>query len=312
MKANNRFFQTETDILDNSKGADKMKTSTHFHKAIALNLALIIALLTATLPGLGLVNTHAQGNPDDNDPQFTATTHSLTMVYETPAGNSRVANVLMPAAEVTLAGRSLDGKWLAVGNNTEVIEGWVHKSDIRIEGNLVSLPVIRVAQSITATTRSLTMVYETPAADNRVANVLMPAAEVTLSGRSSDGKWLAVGNNTEVIEGWVHKSDISIEGNLVSLPVIRVAQSITATTRSLTMVYQTPAVDSPVANVLMPAAEVTLAGRSSDGKWLALADGNDAQTIKGWIQKSELRTDENLATLTTLRANIAVEVTTSQ
>jgi hypothetical protein len=234
------------------------------------------------------------------------------MVYETPAADSRVANVLMPIAEVTLAGRSSDGKWLAVGNNTEVIEGWVQKSDIRIEGNLVSLPVIRVAQSITATTRSLTMVYETPAADSRVANVLMPIAEVTLAGRSSDGKWLAVGNNTEVIEGWVQKSDIRIEGNLVSLPVIRVAQSITATTRSLTMVYETPAGNSRVTDVLMPIAEVTLTGRSSDGKWLALADGNDAQTIKGWIQKSELRTDENLAALTILRANIAVEVTTNQ
>jgi hypothetical protein len=62
MNANNQFFQTDTYILDNSKGADKMKTSTHFHKAIALNLALIIALLAATLPGLGLVNTLAQGN----------------------------------------------------------------------------------------------------------------------------------------------------------------------------------------------------------------------------------------------------------
>jgi hypothetical protein len=312
MKANFRFFQTDMDILDNSKGADNMKASTHFHKAIALNLALIIALLAATLPGLGLVNTHAQGNLIDNDPQFTATTRSLTMVYETPTADSRVANVLMPAAEVTLAGRSPDGKWLAVGNNIEVIEGWIQKSELRIEGNLVSLPVIQVAQSITATTRSLTMVYETPAADSRVANVLMPAAEVTLAGRSSDGKWLAVGNNIEVNEGWVQKSEIRIEGNLVSLPVIQVAQSITATTRSLTMVYETPAGNSRIADVLMPIAEVTLAGRSSDGKWLALADGNDTQTIKGWIQKSEVRTDENLTALTILRANIAVEVTTNQ
>jgi hypothetical protein len=154
MKANNRFFQTDTDILDNSKGANKMKTSTHFHKAIALNLAWIIALLAATLPGLGLANTYAQGNPEDNDPQFTATTRSLTMVYETPAADSRVADVLMPIAEVTLAGRSSDGKWLALtdGNDAQTIKGWIQKSEVRTDENLAALTTLRANIAIEVTT----------------------------------------------------------------------------------------------------------------------------------------------------------------
>jgi len=282
MKAVFKIKEAPTRIPETNKGDSKMKANTFFYTRLILGLALAIAFLAANPQGFALANASAISV--DN----IATTRHLTMVYETPSVDSRVAMVLMPVTEVSLAGRSADGKWLALGN------GWIQRSDISTDSDLAALPVAQVAQTFIATTRHLTMVYETPSVDSRVAYVLMPVTEVSLAGRSADGKWLVLGN------GWFQRSDIRTDSDLAALPVARAEQTFNATTRHLTMVYETPSVDSRVAYVLMPVTDVSLAGRSADGKWLAL--GNS------WIKKGDIHTDGNLAFLPILDVVAAMDL----
>jgi hypothetical protein len=208
MKAVFKIKESPTRIPETNKGDSKMKANTFFYTRLILGLALAIALLAANSQRFALANASAISV--DN----IATTRHLTMVYETPSVESRVAIVLMPVTEVSLAGRSADGKWLALGN------GWIQRSDIHTDSNLAALPVARAAQTFIATTRHLTMVYETPSVESRVAIVLMPVTEVSLAGRSADGKWLALGN------GWIKKGDVHTDGNLAFLPILDVVAAM--------------------------------------------------------------------------------------
>jgi uncharacterized membrane protein len=263
-----------------------MKDNKLIFTRLILVMTVAIALLAANLQGFSLANASDMSEDD------LATTRQLTMVYKSPVAGSWVETVLMPATEVRLAGRSADGKWLALE------AGWIQRSDVSTNSDLVALPVIRVAQTFSATTRQLTMVYKSPEAGSWVETVLMPATKVSLVGRSADGKWLALG------AGWIQRSDVSTNSDLVALPVIRVAQTFSATTRQLTMVYKSPVAGSWVETVLMPATEVRLVGRSADGKWLILG--------AGWIQRSDVSTNSDLVALPVIRVAQTFSATTRQ
>jgi hypothetical protein len=185
-----------------------MKDNKLIFTRLILVMTVAIALLAANLQGFSLANASDMSEDD------LATTRQLTMVYKSPVAGSWVETVLMPATEVRLAGRSADGKWLALE------AGWIQRSDVSTNSDLVALPVIRVAQTFSATTRQLTMVYKSPVAGSWVETVLMPATEVSLAGRSADGKWLALGS------GWIQRSDVRIDGNLASLPILNVAAAM--------------------------------------------------------------------------------------
>ena len=148
-----------------------------------------------------------------------ATTIQLTMVYESPELDSRVETVLMPVTEVRLVGRSADGKWLALG------AGWIPTGNIRTNGELAALPVMQMSQSFSGVTIGLTMVYQNPTMSSRVVDVLSPVSIVSLSGRSSDGDWLAVANIRDPgsVKGWVGRGDLQMTGDLAALPVMGMA-----------------------------------------------------------------------------------------
>jgi hypothetical protein len=194
---------TTSKIRYNERKANKI-----VYTRLILGVALAIALLAANLQGFALANASDISEDD------VVTTRHLTMVYESPETNSRVETVLMPATEVSLAGRSADGMWLALGS------GWIQRSDIRMGGDLATLAVVRAAQTFLATTRHLTMVYESPETNSRVETVLMPATGVRLAGRSADGKWLALGS------GWIQRSDIRTDGDLAALAIFNAAAAM--------------------------------------------------------------------------------------
>jgi len=244
-----------------------------------LIMAVVIALLAANLQGISFAKA------SDMSDEVIATTLQLTMVYESPGLDSRVKTVLMPVTEVSLVGRSADGKWLALG------AGWIQRSGVRTDGDLAALPVTQSAQSLIVITRQMTMVYETPEANSRVETVLMPATEVSLVGRSDNGQWLALGS------GWIQTGNIRTNGELAALPVMQMSQSFSGVTVGLTMVYQNPTMSSRVVDVLSPVSIVSLSGRSSDGDWLAVANIRDPGSVKGWVGRGDLQMTGDLAAL---------------
>jgi hypothetical protein len=103
------------------------------------------------------------------------------------------------------------GKWLALGN------GWMQRSDLQTDVDLASLPVIQMETAFIASARHQAKIYEAPQASSRVITILMPETEMSLSGRSSDGEWLAVG------DGWIQADDVRTDTDLAALPILNVA-----------------------------------------------------------------------------------------
>ena len=190
-----------------------MKGIKLFYTRQILIMAVVIALLAANRQGI----TFAKAS--DMSDEVIATTIQLTMVHESPELDSRVETVLMPVAEVRLVGRSADGKWLALG------AGWIPTGNIRTNGELAALPVMQMSQSFSGVTIGLTMVYQNPTMSSRVVDVLSPVSIVSLSGRSSDGDWLAVANIRDPgsVKGWVGRGDLQMIGDLAALPVMGMA-----------------------------------------------------------------------------------------
>jgi hypothetical protein len=195
----NQFDMRTTTIY---KGENEMKSKTILSPKFPIALALAVAFIASLLGGKMPVS--ASGAGEDN----VAVARHFTIVYDAPQAGPIAAFVLMPESEVGLAGRSADGKWLALQN------GWVQVDDLRTNVDLASLPVIQEKQAFTATTRHLSLVYETPSITSQVQVVLMPETEVSLAGRSADGEWLALGS------GWVQRVDVRTQIDLADLPIL--------------------------------------------------------------------------------------------
>jgi hypothetical protein len=203
MKTNSFTNQAVIRNSKTSKGENEMKTGRSIYASFLL--AAAIALLAGTL--LGSRPAHADESSADN----LASARHFTMVYEAPQAGPVAAFVLMPETEVSLTGRREDGKWLALGN------GWVQRSDLQTDVDLASLPVIQMETAFIASARHQAKIYEAPQASSRVITILMPETEMSLSGRSSDGEWLAVG------DGWIQADDVRTDTDLAALPILNVA-----------------------------------------------------------------------------------------
>ena len=213
-------IKTKQVVIRNTKtneGDNNMKANKLSYQRFISGMALAIVLLASALPGRVVANASANSEED------ITTTRHMTMVYEEPETTSRVEAVLMPSTEVSLAGRSPDGNWLALGI------GWIQKDDVQINGSFASLPVMAAPkpnQTFLATTRHMTMVYETPKKTSRVETMLMPSTEVSLAGRSADGEWLALGR------GWVQAGDVRTQIDLAALPILNIVSASESIARS--------------------------------------------------------------------------------
>jgi hypothetical protein len=246
--------QTDTNvsaIRNKLKGKNEMKSNTILFTGLALILALI--LISNSIMA---TNTSARSNDQLTLDAWAARYQGVADLYAHKEGS--------------LSQRGLDA-WAA-----------------RYQGvaGLVSLSVVPETQAFIAITHHFTIVYQAPQAGPTAAFVLMPETEVSLAGRSTDGKWLSLQN------GWVQVDDLRTNADLSSLPIMQVSQSFSGVTIGLTMVYQSPTMSSRVVDVLSPVSIVSLSGRSTDGDWLAVANKTDPGSIKGWVGRGDLQTGD--------------------
>lgn len=184
----------------------------------AFVLAVILALLFAAYPADSLSqlanqqprNAAAAGPLPINNAvaisipasDSSATTHTVTGLYNEPDSSSEVAEWLMPGTSVRLLGRSADGAYFAIayGELSEKVGGWIAAKDLDVESS--DTHVVAMA-----------MVFQQPGSGDDFTNMLTYGQAITVLGTSPDGSWTAVArkDSDHSLIGWVLTSDLQTE-----------------------------------------------------------------------------------------------------
>ena len=218
---------------------------------------------------------------------------TATSVRSEPSFGENAIKTLRKDEEAIAIGRSEDGKWLRIE------DGWVSASSYRVDGDIMSLPVITgtdsAISSTAATSRSAsagikitailtaTSVRSEPSFGENAIKTLRKDEEAIAIGRSGDGKWL------QIEDGWVSASSYRVDGDIMSLPVITEATSAISATAatsksmpagikitvsgSFAVVRSEPSFRQNAIKRLQKGEEAIAIGRNEDGRWLRIEDG---------------------------------------
>lgn len=203
--------------------------------------------------------------------QSAGQTRGLTRVYAEADDSSRIVGVIAPGSEVSIAGRSADGRFIALTGESAGVAGYAAAQDVR-------------TVTASARTESLVKVFADAGMQGEVVDVLTPARQVQVLGRSADGQAYAIAaQDGRGLTGWVAASAIR-------------RPAAKAQTRELVKVYRQTAETAPVVDILPPAQSVEVTGRSADGQWLAIAQAN-GRMVQGWVRVQGVALENTTAAL---------------
>ena len=173
--------------------------------------------------------------PTQEATPFAYSGSSIVAARASPSEASVVLDWLSEGAKVMVIGRSEDGQWLQVRLPGRQV-GWVLASAVTFSFDLNQIPVPTPLSAPTLTpTAALLAAVASPAANLRSGpgtnypslSSLTEGTEVQVSGRSADGKWLAVWLPDLQLNGWMALSTLAVSFDVEPLAVIEAPPSPT-------------------------------------------------------------------------------------
>ncbi|MFQ5340774.1 MAG: SH3 domain-containing protein [Anaerolineae bacterium] len=189
---------------------------------------------------------------------------------------------------LTLSGRNEAGTWVRGRAEEENLEGWLSAKYMRIDGDVMALAVLELAQpdELQATptvppagelnavvTAGGLNVRAGPGIEYTRLGAVAGGTELTLTGRNEAGTWVHGRASEETLEGWLSAKYMRIDGDVTALPVLDVAPASelqatptepAATATPTPMIIpkelpQTGSLDIPVWGLMAMAAALLLA-----------------------------------------------------
>ncbi|MFQ5594641.1 MAG: SH3 domain-containing protein [Anaerolineae bacterium] len=139
--------------------------------------------------------------------------------------------------KLTLSGRNEAGTWVRGRAEEENLEGWLSAKYMQIDGDVMTLPILEIAQpveleatptilpvdmlSAVVTARGLN-VRTGPGIEYARLGAVAGETELSLTGRNEDGTWVRGRAEEENLEGWLSAKYMRIDGDVNALPVLEV------------------------------------------------------------------------------------------
>ena len=207
---------------------------------------------------------------------ITITIRFNTTVRTGSSGSSGVVRRLQQGEEAIAFGRNEDGKRLRIE------DGWVLASMVRVDGDIMDLPIVGRSGITIISTSSNTPVRTRSSALSDRLGALQRGEEAIAFGRNKAGTWL------QIKDGWVVASWVKADGDIMLLPVTsgesstqstakvssRDGVTITPTLPLGSTIRSGPGSAFDMVGSLRRGEEATVAiGRNEDGRWLRIEDG---------------------------------------
>lgn len=183
--------------------------------------------------------------------------------------------------KLTLSGRNEAGTWVRGLAAAENLEGWLSAQYMKIDGDVMTLPVLEeklLATPTSSPVSELTAVVTAlglnvragPGVEYARLGAVAGGTELTLSGRDQSGTWVRGRAPEEELEGWFSAQYMDIDGDVMALPVMRVESSgqlqttpmVTPTPTGVVIPESLPrtgGLDVPIWGLLAMAAAILLA-----------------------------------------------------
>ncbi len=206
---------------------------------------------------------------------ITITANLSNAIRKEPRGSVRVGT-LRRGEEALAIGRNEKGDWLRIES------GWVIVSLVKVDGDIMLLPVISGESSTQSTAKAssknsvtitvddtfTTPVRSEPHGSSIITTNLTGGEKRFAYGRDEKGDWL------QIPQGWIYaKLNVKVDGDIMDLPITgQTGITITAKYNNVS-VRSRPSVGYDVVGSLQRGEEVVAIGRDKDGKWLQVEDG---------------------------------------
>ncbi len=135
--------------------------------------------------------------------------------------------------KLILSGRNESGTWVRGRVEGEDLKGWLSAKYMRIDGDVMTLPVLELRPAESQATPTTGTVSELKAAvtahglnvragpgiEYARLGAVAGGTELILSGRNEPGTWVRGQAPEEGLEGWLSAKYMKIDGDVMSLPV---------------------------------------------------------------------------------------------